>query len=250
MFNGTSGLSASDVLALTDNNNGFGGNGAWWLIVLIILFGYGFGGGYGGAGNGAQMNYVLSSDFATLQRQLSDGFGATEGKLDSISNGICSLGYDQLSQMNGINQNILTVGNTIQSAIADCCCKTQSNIKDTQYAIATNANNITQAMQSGFCQTNFNNQTNTRDIVDSQNAGTQAILSRIDALEANRKDEKIAELQAMNADLRLAASQCAQNQYLVNQLRPSPSPAYVVPNPYCNCNCGQAYNYAYGTTIA
>lgn len=30
----------------------------------------------------------------------------------------------------------------------------------------------------------------------------------------------------------LAASQQAQNNYLVNQLRPAPGPAYIVQNPY------------------
>lgn len=66
-------------------------------------------------------------------------------------------------------------------------------------------------------------------------------------MESNAKDEKIAELTARNADLRLAASQAAQNNYLVDKLGcKMPIPAYQVPNPFCNCNCGQTY----GTTIA
>lgn len=43
-----------------------------------------------------------------------------------------------------------------------------------------------------------------------------------------------------NQALRLAASQQAQNNYLVNQLKPCPIPAYSVPNPFC-CN-GYGYN--------
>ena len=194
-----------------------------------------------------------------ISRQMSDGFSSQERKLDSISNGICSLGYNQLDQINGINTNIMGVGNAIQTQLADCCCKTQTNIGDVKYAIgstgaeisrevergfsdtnynlATQANGITNAMQSAFCQTNFNAQTNTRDIVDSQNAGTQAILARIDALESSRKDEKIAELTAQLNRADLAASQAAQNTYLLSELKPCPQPAYVVPNPYCNCRC-------------
>ena len=38
--------------------------------------------------------------------------------------------------------------------------------------------------------------------------------------------------------------QAAQNNYLVNTLRPSPAPAYVVQNPYC-CN-GGGYGYGCG----
>lgn len=272
MFNSNSGYSLADIAAATGNNDGFNsGNGAWWIIILFLFAFCGWGNGYGNGGgffggNGRENTsvyegYVLNNDMSMISRQMSDGFSSQERKLDSISNGICSLGYDQLAQMNGINSNIMTVGNAIQTQLADCCCKTQTNIGDVKYAIgstgaeisrgvergfsdtnynlATQANGITNAMQSAFCQTNFNAQTNTRDIVDSQNAGTQAILARIDAMESARKDEKIAELQAMNSDLRLAASQAAQNNYLISELKPCPHPAYVVPNPYCNCgNCG------------
>lgn len=280
---GNEGLSVADIAAVTkDNNDGFGGNNGWWLlIILFALFGWG-GNGYGWGGNAGRVaesntsvyeGYVLGNDFSQLSRQLSDSTAMTERKLDGINNGICSLGYDQLAQMNGINSNIMSVGNAIQTQLADCCCKTQQNIKDTQYVVsnvgadisrsvergfadsnynlATQANGIQTAIANGFCQTNFNAQTNTRDIVDSQNAGTQAILARIDALESSRKDEKIAELQAKNFDLRLAASQQAQNNYLVDAIRPCPSPAYVVPNPFgCNCGYNNGCGQNYGTTIA
>ena len=57
------------------------------------------------------------------------------------------------------------------------------------------------------------------------------------ALELNEKS--FAEYQAQIQALNLAASQAAQNQYLVNELRPCPKAAYIVPNPFgCNCNNG------------
>nr|DAV18468.1 MAG TPA: hypothetical protein [Caudoviricetes sp.] len=41
-----------------------------------------------------------------------------------------------------------------------------------------------------------------------------------------------------------AASQCAQNAYLISQLHPSPIPAFNVPNPNATmgygCYCNQA----------
>ena len=250
-----SGLTASDVLSLTDrNNDGFGGGCGWWLIILFaLIFGWGNGGygAYGGMGSGSQINYTLASDFATIQRQLSDGFGATESKLDAVNNGICSLGYDQLGQMNGINTNILTSSNAIQTQLADCCCKTQTAIADVNYNIATQANGITNAVNQGFCQTNFNAQTNTRDIVDSQNAGTRAILDKLSQMESNAKDEKIAELTARNSDLRFEASQVAQNSFIQNLVRPQINPCYITQNPYCSCgNANNFYGYPYGTTIA
>ena len=277
MFNSSNGYSLADIAAATGCNNncndGWGGDGAaWWIIIFVLFFAFGGwgngdwggrGGFYGGQGaSSVYEGYVLNNDMSMLSRQLSDGFNSQERKLDFISNGLCDGFYTAAQQVNGINTNIMAGNNAIQTQLADCCCKIQNNIGDVKYAIsttgaevsrgiergfadsnynlATQANGITTAVTNGFCQTNFNAQTNTRDIVDAQNAGTQAILARIDAMESSRKDEKIAELTAMNSDLRLAASQAAQNSYLLNELKPCPQPAYVVPNPYC-CNrysCG------------
>ena len=255
MFSNQNGYSLADIAAATGNNgnNGFFGNDGWWIILLFLFAGWGgYGGGlFGGncaTGSGITDGYILTSDFANIER-----------KMDSLANGMCDGFYTTAQQINGVNTNILTASNSLQAAIKDCCCQTQQNLADvkyticstsadTNYNIANQANGITNAIQSGFCQTNFNAQTNARDIIDSQSAGTRAILDKLCQMEANAKDEKIAELTAKNSDLRLAASQAAQNAYLVNELRPCPSPAYVVPNPYCcNCNCNQ---YGYGTTIA
>lgn len=252
----------------TTGNGGFGGfgdNGAWWLIILILIFGWGWGGygngGFGGAQGTTSVyeGYVLNNDMSMLNKAITDQGMVMDRKFEGISNGLCSLGYDQLAQMNGISTNIMTTGNAIQTQLADCCCRTQTAIGDVKYAIgstgadisrgvergfsdtnynlATQANGITNAMQSAFCQTNFNAQTNTRDIVDSQNAGTRAILDKLCQMESNAKDEKIAELTAKLSKADLAASQAAQNSYLISELKPCPSPAYIVPNPFCNCNC-------------
>lgn len=72
-----------------------------------------------------------------------------------------------------------------------------------------------------------------RDIIDNQNSNTRSILDFL-------TQDKIATLQAENQGLRFAASQAAQNTYLLNELKQCPVPAYVVPNPYC---CGGNYNY-------
>ena len=270
MFNSNNGYSLADIAAATGRNeNGFmNGDGAWWIIILFLFVfcgwgGYGYGaggfGGFGGQGGATSVyeGYVLSNDMNMLSRQVSDGFNSQERKLDSISNGICSLGYDQLAQINGINTNIMSGVNTLQAAIKDCCCQTQQNINDTQYLIGSNAaeisrgvergfadtnynlaiqaNCLSTAVANGFCQTNFNAQTNTRDIIDSATANTRAILEKLNKMEIDAKDDKIAYLTAKLNKADLAASQAAQNTYLISELKPCPQPAYVVPNPYCNC---------------
>lgn len=247
----TDGLSASDVALLQGNgrnNDGFGDGNGWWIILFFLcMFGWGgFGGrgfgGYGGGSGSAVDGYVLTSDFANIER-----------KIDGVNTGLCDGFYTQAQLINGVNTNILTQGNAsnvamlqgfngLQSQIAECCCQNR-------YDALQNANTTNNAIQTGFCQTNFNNSNNTRDIIDSQNAGTRAILDAIQANKVEALNQRIAEQNQQINSLQLAASQSAQNQYLVNQLRPCPTPAYVVANPYCSC--GQSYTgYFNGTTIA
>ena len=125
MFNSNT-PSLSDIAAVTNGNDGFaGGNGWWVLIILLALFGGWGNGGYGGYRNaGADANYVLASDFATLQRQIDTATTDLKGATTSITNGISSLGYDQLNQINGINNNIANLGYQLQQ----CCCDNKQAI--------------------------------------------------------------------------------------------------------------------------
>ena len=174
MAYGEGGLSASDVALISGNtgreNSGYGfgdGNGAWWIVLFLIFalggwgrgFG-GFGGGYGGFGGstgGVADNYVLTSDFAQVDR-----------KLDSISNGICDSTFSLNNTMTngfsnvqntlcqgfaGVNTAITTNGYETRlgvqglaaqlancccdlgKQISDCCCQTNANIKDVSYNI-------------------------------------------------------------------------------------------------------------------
>ena len=92
--------------ANTNGGNGFGwGNdGAWWIIILFL---FAFCGGWGGNGNantgaGVVDGYVLTSDFANIER-----------KMDGINNGMCDGFYQQAQLVNGVQQ---TVSNGFMSA--------------------------------------------------------------------------------------------------------------------------------------
>ena len=230
------------------NNNGWGAEGSWlWFIIVIFaIFGWGgFGNGFGGNG----MNGGVGSE---IQRGFDNQ--AVVSKLDGITNGLCDGFYAVQTGMNGINTNILQTGfgiqqainadtvanmqntNALQSQHANCCCETREAIQGVNYNMATNTCALQNTMNS-----------NTRDIIDSQNAGTRAILDYL-------CNEKISSLQAENNDLRRAASQdrqsallttqmAAQTQQIINAVNPSAIPAYVVPNPNayaygCGCNTG------------
>lgn len=245
MFGGAS-PSLADIAAVTGNKNngndgGFGdGNGWWVLIILFALFGgWGNGNGFGNNGGGGGAVPVVGAD---LQR----GFD-TEGinrQLSGISNGICNLGYDQLSQMNGINTNIMQTGygitnaiqqdtiagmqqsNALQTQLADCCCENRAAIAQVRYDMATDTCAVTTAISQAA-----------RDITDNANANYRQLHDELVQSQIDAKNEKIAEQQSLIQSLNLAASQANQNQYLIQQLRPSAIPAYNVPNPYAGCGC-------------
>ena len=236
---GESGLTASDVALLSGrngNNDSFGdGMGAWWIIVFIIFAFMGFGrngfGGFGGGNGSIADNYVLASDFATIQRQLSDGFGDLTAQSRYIQNGLCdgfyAMNTSLLNGFAGVNNSIMTNGyetrnaiNNLSSDLASCCCQTQRAIDGVNYNLATN----TCALQNTMNM-------NTRDIVDTVNANYRALH---DEIVANRIEDKNAQITAQQNEinaLRLSASQSAQNAYLLSELKPCPRPSYVVNGP-------------------
>lgn len=207
---------------------GFGGDGAWWLIVLFLFAFCGWGGnGWGNnAGNsgGVVDGYVLTSDFANVER-----------KIDSVNQGLCDGFYQQAQLANGTNMAmangfaqaelsrsnqqaaLMQQLNAMQMQAANCCCENRAAIAQVRYDMAAQA-----------CDTRNTVQNATRDIIDANNQNSRAILDFL-------TQSKLSDLQAENQGLKLAASQAAQNSYLVSQLRPSPIPAYTVQNPYC-CN--------------
>lgn len=244
----TEGLSAADIAAVTGNNNsGWGGDFGSWIILFLIfgLFGGWGGRGFGGTTGGAADNYVLASDFSQVER-----------KLDTVNAGLCdgfyAMNTGMLNGFAGVTNAITTGGyetrNAIQgigSQLASCCCDIREGISGVNYNMAMNANNLSHQLSDCCCENekaimgvNYN--------MATQNAATLAAIDKVgDRIIDYMTTEKMSALRDENAALRLAASQSAQNTYLVNQLRPAPTPAYVVANPYC-CNTTPAYGYGCG----
>lgn len=234
----TSELSAADIAAVTNNGGlGFGNNeGGWFWIIVLFLFAFngGWGNGWGGAGmgGGAAQNYVLASDFATIQRQLSDGFNGIDNALDRQNSGICDLGYTQAQLINGVNTTVMQGNNAIQSQLADCCCKTQSGIERVNTNIAMSTSAVTGAIKDCCCDTEKQFMQTRFDNAQANCATLQAIDKVGDRIIDYLAADKAQALRDENFTLKLAASQAAQNNYLINQLRPCPIPAYPSCNPW------------------
>ena len=207
------------------NGNGlFGGNDGWLGILLLIALlggGLGWGGGFGGFGGGAGLQGMAT------RADINEGFALnniTSG-ITAIQQGICDATYALNNAItagfHGVDRAVCDIG----YAIKDCCCTTQRAIDGVNYNMATQTN----ALQTAMC-------INTRDIIDSQQAGTRAILDFL-------TQDKISTLQAENTALKFAASQSAQNAFIAaNQdaqtatlLRrlgaDCPTPAYLVQPP-------------------
>ena len=184
-------MSPADYAAITRNNDGgfggFGGDNAWWIIILLLFGwggrGFGFGGqGYGGGGCGVP----------ATQADLAAGFNnsAVLSGINGIDSALCQ-GF------NGVNTAILQGVNSLERQFADCCCATQRAIDGVNYNLATQS-----------CETRNTIQNTTRDIIDNANANSRAILDFL-------TQDKIATLTAENQSLRLSASQANQNAVLM-----------------------------------
>lgn len=239
------------------NDGGMWGDNGWWAIILFaMIFGWGnggWGGGFGG-GNGAGLNGALTradicSEFnfnglenavRGVQQGICDSTFALNNTIvngfNGVGNAICNLGYEQAQLHNATQMAMMQGFNAAQAQAADCCCKTQTNIMQ-----------LGNQVERGFCQTNFNDQANTTAIIQNAHNDTDRVLAKLDAMEMARKDETIFALREKLSVADLAASQAAQNNYLVNALRPCPVPAYISCNPWAaQAPYGSCYNQGCG----
>lgn len=225
--------SLADIAAATGgnrNNDGFGDGNGWWIILFLLICGwggYGFGGGYGGGG----FNSPAGQGFAT--RSDIDAALATQG----IESGITGIGTQLCNGFNGVNSNIANLA----AQMASCCCDLKQGQGEISYNLAAQTNilqntvnnngtAIQQALNNGF-----------RDVIEAQNAGTQRIVDLF-------TQDKIQSLQTELQSAQLQLSNQAQTTNIINALRPTAIPAYLTCSPYqammgysncgCNTSCG------------
>lgn len=203
------GLTASDVLALTRNNNE---NEMWnnpfiYLVWLAVLGG----GGLFGNRNGELQGAITRSD-------LFEGFNNQDinGQLRGITNGLCDGFY-------ALNSGIKDGFYGTQSALAEnrfaaqnCCCETNRNIDAVRYEGAQNTCAITNAIHAEGEAT--------RALINSN------VMQELrDKLEARDRDVLVRDFQL---------SQLAQTSSLIGELRPCAKPAYITCSPYTPANFG------------
>jgi hypothetical protein len=217
------GLTASDVLALTRNNeneNEMWNNPFIYLVWLAVL------GGGGLFGNRGDVQGAIT------RSDLFEGFNNQDvnGQLRGITNGICDGFYAINSGLKdgfySTNSGLKDGFYGIQGALAEnrfasqnCCCETNRNIDSVRFENAQNTCAITNAIHAeGEATRALINANTMQDLRDKLEARDRDILAR---------------------DFQL--SQLSQSATLLNELRPCAKPAYITCSPYTTAfGCGGA----------
>ena len=210
------------VLALMNNNDGFGGNGGWWIWILFLAFmwgGFGGRGGFGGYGDGTGfLASQLNNDYGRdVLLQAINGNGLAINQLASTLN--CDINAVQTA-LTSLGTQIQSVGNTvglsgqqiinaiqagncdIASKIAACCCETKNMITTQGYE-----NRIATAEQ-------------TATLAGKIDAQTNLINDKFCALEMREMQKTIDQLRDERSALQTSLSQRAQNEYIATSLYP------------------------------
>lgn len=241
---------------------GFGGDG-WWIILLLLFAGGGWGNGFGGGfGGGAYEFPWLLNGQSGINNNTNAGFqnAMLNDNVTSIRDGISSLstqlcnccGDMQMALANGfagveMGANARQMADmqqmfSLQSALQNCCCENRAATADLKYTVATEACADRAAVNDAL-----------RDVIQANTASTQKILDQMCQDKIDAKNEKIAELQSQLNMASLRESQTAQNAFiqqgfsnevdqLYNRLNTCPVPTTPVygrtPIFTCNNGCG------------
>lgn len=205
------------------NGNGgfFGNNGGFQdiiaLIVIAAIFGNGnFGfGGNNNQGNSAEREMIMSAiqrngiDLNQLASSINCSVGQIESAINAVSTQLCNIG-SQIGMSSQQIINSIQAGNSaLATQLADCCCKTQNAITTMGYE-----NQLAMCNQTNTLVNTANR--NTLSLRDGATANTNAILAKLDAIQNQALQDKIASLTAEKATLTAEISQRNQNATILN----------------------------------
>ena len=201
------GLSASDVALIQDRNNGgfggFGGDGAWWIILFLIfaMGGWNNNGGFGGGfGGGAGNEYAwLSNGQKEIMQNTNDGFNTLQlaNQLTGLNNSVQGISTQLCNCCADINGNLCNgfagVNATVNSGFANAETAANSRQMANMQQNFTNAMNVQQGfnnlgsqlsncccdIREGIAGVNYNNALQTQTItsqIASENCQDRAVL--------------------------------------------------------------------------
>ena len=161
-------LSASDVMALTKDNDGFGGVG---LIILLFIFLIGIGGnGFGFGNNGTGL--ALADIQASLYNQTQDANSRQlQSSIANVNDFILNNKYDNAVLIkdlsNQISNSVASIGNLVSEQGNQTRAMIQQNyINELSDKLQTTRDELSNQRQSATLLSAINNQTN--EILNAQ----------------------------------------------------------------------------------
>ena len=217
---------------LGNGNNGglFGGRGFEDIIALIIvaaIFGNGNGFGFGGNNQNSTEREMLMSaiqrngvDISQLASTLNCSIGQIDNAIGQVATQICNLtGQLGMSSQQIINA-VQSGNNAISHQIADCCCRTQTAIQESNYLTERGFCNTNQILAKGFSDIGYATQSQTCSIEKSIAASTQAILDGQRAAELREMQDKMDALREKNAQQAVILNNAQQTSQFAAMLAP------------------------------
>lgn len=241
---------------------GFGGDGAWWLLVLFL---FAFNGNGWGMGNNGMYPYMQTNTNNDIQRGFDQqavisGINGVQSAVNGLGNQMCNstaaitsavnTGFSAAEASNNARQMADMQQNfALQSQLAQCCCDNRLATANLNATILSENCADRAALSDGIRDILVNQTANTQRLVDTTTQAVQGVYDKLCQLELNAKDDTIADLrnQLNQANLasvvngstaRVLADNAAQTVALEQYLNPSPVPAYTVQNPRCCANYG------------
>lgn len=193
--------------------DGFGCGGGMWFMWLVVIFALMGGGGWGGFGNRSGLTQAEMQ--AGFNHQ--DEMGQIRGIGYGLSDSTFALNNSILSTHAGLEKTISQGNYNIGSQLAEnrfaqqqCCCETNRNIDAVRAENYKNACEIKTAIHE-----------------EAERTRGMMMANQMQELRDKLADRDRA-LQSANFNL----SQVVQNATIVGQLKPYPTPAYIVSSPY------------------
>ena len=213
-----------NVLLAMKGNNGFGGEGGWFMWVIFLFFlmgwggnGFGFGNGRGGLANEINNDYgrgLLMDAIGGNRNALSNlatQLNCTEGQIQSAISALTSQVQSVGNQvgMSGMQTiNALQQGNMqIAQQIANCCCQTNNNITTQGYESKLAICQQTHAI-------NDNANANALMLRDTNQSNHLALMGKLDQMQTQAMQDKLDALREKNSALVAQISNEHQTQAL------------------------------------
>lgn len=211
-----------NVLLAMKGNNGFGGEGGWfmWVIFLFFLMGWG-GNGFGfGNGRGGLANEINNDNGRAL---LMDAIGGNRNALSNLATQLnCTEGQIQ-SAISALTSQVQNVGNQvgmsgmqtinalqqgnmqIAQQIANCCCENRLAICQQTGTLQNAINNVAVGQERGFSNVAYETQRQTCDLHNAIKEATAELKAGQTAAEFRDMQDKIDHLREENGNYKSSA---------------------------------------------